>query len=198
MPTVLTLASKQRRMMDFYNKENLNDDNNQFKIYLAVGFSDEWPLNKPRVPLETDDLTTYNTLIYGYQAYKEVLFARVIQNPTEEQKETCIYYQDCYYETISNHQQALEEGYTRIMLRWTLDKDEYFPVDDGQGGSTMYNVLGMYIDVNTGDIDSAYFISTEDWNNRVEDQGTLELISTRSVISRSADQSEDITILLEF
>lgn len=191
MPTVLTKASKQRRMMEFYN--NISQHN---MVYLAVGYSDQW-VNNPVIPVETDDLDTYNTNILGYQTYKEILFARPIANPTEEQKDTCVYYKEVYYETISDYQQALDEGYTRIMCRFVLDKDEYFPVYMDEGAA-MYNVLGMYINVNPGDLSDVYYISPSDWNSRVTNKGTLELISTRGIITRSADQAEDVVILLEF
>lgn len=191
MPTVLTKASKQRRMMEFYNSISQHN-----MVYLAVGYSDQW-VNNPVIPVETDDLDTYNTNILGYQTYKEILFARPISNPTEEQKDTCVYYKEVYYETISDYQQALDEGYTRIMCRFVLDKDEYFPVYMDEGAA-MYNVLGMYINVNPGDLSDVYYISPSDWNSRVTNKGTLELISTRGIITRSADQAEDVVILLEF
>ena len=191
MPTVLTKASKQRRMMEFYNSISQHN-----MVYLAVGYSDQW-VNNPVIPVETDDLDTYNTNILGYQSYKEILFARPISNPTEEQKDTCVYYKEVYYETISDYQQALDEGYTRIMCRFVLDKDEYFPVYMDEGAA-MYNVLGMYINVNPGDLADVYYISPSDWNSRVTNKGTLELISTRGIITRSADQAEDVVILLEF
>ena len=191
MPTVLTKASKQRRMMEFYNSISQHN-----MVYLAVGYSDQW-VNNPVIPVETDDLDTYNTNILGYQSYKEILFARPIANPTEEQKDTCVYYKEVYYETISDYQQALDEGYTRIMCRFVLDKDEYFPVYMDEGAA-MYNVLGMYINVNPGDLSDVYYISPSDWNSRVTNKGTLELISTRGIITRSADQAEDVVILLEF
>ena len=191
MPTVLTLKSKQRRMMQFYNSISQHN-----MVYLAVGYSSNW-VNNPVIPIETDNLDTYNTNVLGYQTYKEILFARPIANPTEEQKDTCVYYKEVYYETISDFQQALDEGYTRIMCRFVLDKDEYFPVYIDEGAA-MYNVLGMYINVNPGDLSDTYYISPSDWNSRVTDKGTLELISTRGVITRSADQAEDVVILLEF
>ena len=191
MPTVLTKASKQRRMMEFYNSISQHN-----MVYLAVGYSDQW-VNNPVIPVETDDLDTYNTNILGYQTYKEILFARPIANATEEQKDTCVYYKEVYYETISDYQQALDEGYTRIMCRFVLDKDEYFPVYMDEGAA-MYNVLGMYINVNPGDLSDVYYISPSDWNSRVTNKGTLELISTRGIITRSADQAEDVVILLEF
>ena len=191
MPTVLTKASKQRRMMEFYNSISQHN-----MVYLAVGYSDQW-VNNPVIPVETDDLDTYNTNILGYQTYKEILFARPITNPTEEQRDTCVYYKEVYYETISDYQQALDEGYTRIMCRFVLDKDEYFPVYMDEGAA-MYNVLGMYINVNPGDLADVYYISPSDWNSRVTNKGTLELISTRGIITRSADQAEDVVILLEF
>ena len=191
MPTVLTKASKQRRMMEFYNSISQHN-----MVYLAVGYSDQW-VNNPITPIETDDLDTYGTELLGYQTYKEILFARPIANPTEEQKDTCVYYKEVYYETISDYQQALDEGYTRIMCRFVLDKDEYFPVYMDEGAA-MYNVLGMYINVNPGDLADVYYISPSDWNSRVTNKGTLELISTRGIITRSADQAEDVVILLEF
>lgn len=191
MPTVLTKASKQRRMMQFYN--NISQHN---MVYLVVGYSDQW-VNNPVTPIETDDLNTYNTVLLGYQTYKEILFARPIINPTDEQRDTCIYYKEVYYETVSDYQQALDEGYTRILMRYVLDKDEYFPVYFDEGAA-MYNVLGMYINVNPGDLSDIYYISPSDWNTRVTNKGTLELISTRGIITRSADQSEDVIILLEF
>ena len=191
MPTVLTKASKQRRMMEFYNSISQHN-----MVYLAVGYSDQW-VNNPVIPVETDDLDTYNTNILGYQTYKEILFARPIANPTEEQRDTCVYYKEVYYETISDYQQALDEGYTRIMCRFVLDKDEYFPVYMDEGAA-MYNVLGMYINVNPGDLADVYYISPSDWNSRVTNKGTFELISTRGIITRSADQAEAVVILLEF
>lgn len=191
MPTVLTKKSKQRRMMQFYNSISQHN-----MVYLAVGYSDQW-VNNPITPIETDDLDTYGTELLGYQTYKEILFARPIANPTEEQRDTCVYYKEVYYETISDYQQALDEGYTRIMMRYVLDKDEYFPVVS-TSGAAMYNVLGMYINVNPGDLSDTYYISPSDWETRVTDKGTLELISTRGIITRSADQAEDVVILLEF
>ena len=191
MPTVLTIKSKQRRMMEFYN--NISQHN---MVYLAVGYSDKW-VNNPVIPIETDTLDTYNTSILGYQTYKEILFARPIANPTEEQKDTCVYYKEVYYETISDYQQALDEGYTRIMMRFVLDKDEYFPVVINDSAA-MYNVLGMHINVNPGNLADTYYINPNDWETRVSDKGTLELISTRGIITRSADQAEDVVILLEF
>ena len=93
MPTVLTKKSKQRRMMQFYNSIGQHS-----LVYLAVGYSDQW-INNPVIPIETDDLDTYNTVLLGYQTYKEILFAKPITNPTEEQRDTCIYYKEVYYET---------------------------------------------------------------------------------------------------
>ena len=82
------------------------------------------------------------------------------------------------------------------MCRFVLDKDEYFPVHFDEGAA-MYNVLGMYINVNPGDLSDIYYISPTDWETRVSNKGTLELIST-SIITRSADQAEDVIVLLEF
>lgn len=190
MPTVLTLKSKQRRMMEFYN----NVIPQHRDVYVAIGYSPNWgPGVDPVVPIETDTLDTYNTTVYGYQTYREILFARVIPNPTEEQKETAVYYKEVYYDTISDYQQALDEGYTRIMMRFVLDKDEYAEL-----AGVSYNVIGMYTEVDPGEISDKYFITPEQFESEIADQGTLELISTRGVITRSNDQTEDIVILLEF
>lgn len=190
MPTVLTLQSKQKRMMQFY----WSVVPQRSDVYVAIGYSPLWgPGTDPIVPIETDDLDTYDTTVYGYQTYKEILFAKVIQDPTEEQKETAVYYKDVYYETISDYEQALEEGYTRIIMRFVLDKDEYYELS-----GISFNVIGMYTGVNPGEISDKYFITPYQFDNVIEDQGTLELISTRGVITRSSDQTEDIVILLEF
>ncbi|MBO7615065.1 MAG: hypothetical protein J6T15_05155 [Bacilli bacterium] len=190
MPTVLTLQSKQKRMLQFYNSviPQHND------IYIAIGYSTMWgPGQDPIVPLETDTLATYNTLVYGYQTYKNILFAKPIVNPTEEQKQTAIYYKDVYYDTISDYQQALDEGYTRILLRFVLDKDEYSEI-----ANVPFDVIGMYTGVDPGDISDKYFITVEEFESEIASQGVLELISTRGVITRSDDQIEEVIILLEF
>ena len=188
MPTVLTLKSKQKRMMEFYN----NVIPQHRDIYIAIGYSPNW-VTDPVTPLETDTLDTYNTTVYGYQTYKEILFAKVIPNPTEEQKDTAIYYKDVYYDTISDYQQALDEGYTRIVMRFVLDRDEYQEL-----ANKAFNVIGMYTEVDPGNVSDKYFLTPQEFDSVIPSKGTLELISTRGVITRSNDQTEDIVILLEF
>ena len=194
MATVITRASKQKRMMQFYNMQQQHS-----MFYLCVAYDNRWT-NNPIVPVETDTIqNNSNCTILGYQTFESMKFANVIMNPTEADKTNpnVIFYKDSYYQTISDPTQALNAGYTRIMMTFVLNKDEYFPVVNADGTAVMFNQLGLYSEVNPGSLPDNYFISVEDFNN-LEDKGMLELIDNRSIQSRAADQREEINILLSF
>ena len=82
------------------------------------------------------------------------------------------------------------------MLTIVLNKDEYFPVVNPDGTAVMFNQLGLYTEVDPGNLPDTYFISKEDFEN-LENKGTLELIDNRSIQSRAADQKEEIYILVK-
>ena len=82
MPTVLTLKSKQRRMLQFYN----NVIPQRKDVYVAIGYSPNWgPGVDPVIPVETDTLDTYDTTVYGYQTYKEI--TKTLKEKEELRKE---------------------------------------------------------------------------------------------------------------
>lgn len=194
MATVITRKSKQKRMMQFYN---MNKQHSLF--YLCVAYDNRW-VNNPITPLETDEIVdNQNCTILGYQTCENIKFAQVILNPTPEDKNNPenIFYKDSYYKTISNSSEALANGYTRIMMTFILNKDEYFPVVNPDGSTVMFNQLGLYTEVDPGSLSDTYFISPEDFS-KLENKGMLEIIDNRSVQSRAADQQEVIHILIEF
>lgn len=196
MPTVVTRKSKQSRMMNFYNKRTQHS-----LYYLCVAYNNTW-VNKPPVPLETDTIkSNASTTIYGYQAPENVKFVDIIQNPTEADKTAAnvIYYKDNYYRTTTDFNFALANGYTRILITFLLNKDEYIPVVDGDGNAIMYNQLGLYTEVNPNGLSDTFFITTQEFAQLPENQkGMLEIIDNRSIQSRSADQQEQILMMLTF
>ena len=83
------------------------------------------------------------------------------------------------------------------MLTIVLNKDEYFPVVNPDGTAVMFNQLGLYTEVDPGNLPDTYFLTNEQFNS-LANKGTLELIDNRSIQSRAADQKEEIYILVEF
>lgn len=194
MPTVITRASKQKRMMQFYNMMKQHS-----MAYICVAYDDRWT-NRPVVPVETDTIVeNEHCTILGYQTYENMKFVQVIMNPTEEQKEdpNVIFYKDSYYTAITNPDYALELGYTRLMLTFVLNKDEYFPTTNPDGSAVMFNQLGLYTEVDPASLADTYFISKEDFNN-LSNKGMLEIIDNRSIQSRADDQKEEIYLMIEF
>ena len=194
MSTVITKASKQKRMMQFYNLIKQHS-----LPYLCVAYDKRWT-NNPITPVDTDKIVENNNCtILGYQTVENIKFVQVILNPTESDKNNPdnIFYKDSYYKSVTNPNIALSQGYTRLMLTIVLNKDEYFPVVNPDGTAVMFNQLGLYTEVDPGNLPDTYFISKEDFEN-LENKGTLELIDNRSIQSRAADQKEEIYILLEF
>lgn len=194
MATVITRASKQKRMMQFYNMQRQNS-----MFYLCVAYDKRWT-NKPITPVETDTIKqNSNCTILGYQTCDNIKFVQVIMNPTEADKNNPenIFYKDSYYKAISNPTEAIAQGYTRLMLTFVLNKDEYFPVENADGSAVMFNQLGLYTEVDPGKLPDTYFISTADFNT-LSNKGMLELIDNRSIQSRAADQKEEIYLMLEF
>ena len=194
MPTVITRKSKQKRMREFYSMMKQHS-----MFYLCVAYNSGWT-NKPVTPLETDTITNNaQPNILGYQTCDNIKFVQVIMNPTENDKNNPnnIFYKDSYYKTISNIDTAINQGYTRMMLTFVLNKDEYFPVVNPDGSAVMFNQLGLYTEVDPGNLPDTYFLTNEQFNS-LTNKGTLELIDNRSIQSRAADQKEEIYILVEF
>ena len=194
MPTVITRASKQKRMKQFYN-----DIKQHSMVYLCVAYDDRW-INNPLTPQETDTIRdNAHCKILGYQTFENIKFVQVILNPTEADKNNInnIFYKDSYYRSVTNIDEAISRGYTRMMLTFVLNKDEYFPVTNEDGSSVIYNQLGLITCVDPEHLSDTYFISKEDFN-KLSNKGILELIDNRSIQSRASDQRDDIMLMLEF
>ena len=194
MPTVITRASKQKRMKQFYNEIKQHS-----MVYLCVAYDDRW-INNPLTPQETDTIKeNAHCEILGYQTFENIKFVQVILNPTEADKANAnnIFYKDSYYRAVSNINEAINRGYTRMMLTFVLNKDEYFPVVDSEGNSVIYNQLGLITGVDPEHLSDTYFISKDNFSN-LQNKGILELIDNRSIQSRASDQREDIMLMLEF
>ena len=194
MATVITRASKQKRMKQFYE---MNKQHSMF--YLCVAYDDRWS-NRPITPLETDIIEENDHCkILGYQTCENIKFVQVIMNPTEAEKAdpNNIYYKDSYYKTLTNLDEAIAQGYTRLMLTFILNKDEYIPVENPDGSAVVFNQLGLYTEVDPGSLPDTYFITTEEFE-QLENPGLLEIIDNRSIQSRAEDQKEEIYLMVEF
>lgn len=194
MATVITRKSKQKRMRKFYEMYHQHS-----LFYICVAYDNRWT-TRPIAPLETDDIVENdNCKILGYQTCENIKFVQVILNPTEAEKAdpNNIYYKDSYYKTLTNIDDAIAQGYTRLMLTFVLNKDEYFPVVNPDGSAVVFNQLGLYTEVNPGSLPDTYFISKEDFA-QLENPGLLEIIDNRSIQSRAEDQKEEIYLMVEF
>ena len=186
MPGVVTLKSRQRRMMDWINT-------NLSYRFIGIGKTTAWEdENNPPVP---DENMTEVTELVGLQRVDSYKFAKVIPNPTTLQKRTSVYYKGLYYAVTQDSEVAMSEGYTSIMVQVTLDRDtiEAIPV-----GIT-FRQVGLYVGVNATPQEIQYGITREAWDNKsADDKGMLEVVDNRPPLGRLADQQEQILILLDF
>lgn len=162
--------------------------------FIAIGRTTPWPDGENNPPVPDEKSTEIEELI-GLQRIDSYQYAKVIENPTTLQKRTGVYYKGLYYSVTDDQALAVNEGYTSIMCKVTLDRDtiEAIPVD------VTFRQVGLYIDVNATPDEIQYGITPEQWNNKsIEDRGTLEVIDNRNPLSRNEDQQEQILILLDF
>lgn len=186
MPGVVTLKSRQRRMLDWMNT-------NLAYRFIAIGRTSPWENeNEPPYPDETQ---TEVTELIGLQRVDSYKFAKVIPNPTTLQKRTSVYYKGLYYATTQDQEIALSEGYTSIMVQVTLDRDTVESIPVG----VTFRQVGLYIDVNATPEQIQYGITRAQWDQMLqEDKGTLEVIDNRPPLGRQDSQMEEIYILLDF
>ena len=162
--------------------------------FIAIGRTTPWEDGETNPPYPDERQTEIEELI-GLQRIDSYQYAKVIENPTTLQKRTGVYYKGLYYSVTDDQTIALEEGYTSIMCRVTLDRDtiDAIPVD------VTYRQIGLYVGVNATPDEIEYGITATQWNNKSEsDRGTLEVIDNRGPMTRNEDQQESIYILLDF
>lgn len=181
MPCTMTLKSRQRRMVDWFNLP-LNK-------YIGIGRTTAWTDDTdPDLPDET--ATELENLI-GVQLITGQKYAKEIPDDelTTEKKLEGKFYKGQYYEVTSDKEYALSHGFTAVMLWTTLDRDTYFPVD------VTYRQVGLFVKVNS----NAVYMNGTDFNAMLSDyRGTLELIDNRKPQTRQNDQQEELTILVDF
>ena len=186
MPGVVTLKSRQRRMLDWMSTDLAYR-------FIGIGGQTPWPDDaNPPIPDERQEEVTE---LIGLQRVDSYKFAKVIPNPTTLQKRTGVYYKGLYYSVTQDVNIALDEGYTSVMVQITLDRDTVDAIPVG----VTFRQVGLYIDVNATADEIKYGITREQWLNKpIEDRGTLELIDNRSPITRALDQQEQVYILIDF
>ncbi len=186
MPGVVTLKSRQRRMLDWMSTD-------LSYRFIGIGKTTAWEDEaNPPIPDERQEEVTE---LIGLQRVDSYKFAKVIPNPTTLQKRTGVYYKGLYYSVTQDVNIALAEGYTSVMVQVTFDRDTVDAIPVG----VTFRQLGLYIDVNATADEIKYGITREQWFNKpLEDRGTLELIDNRSPLTRSEDQMEQVYILIDF
>lgn len=186
MPGIVTLKSRQRRMMDWMNT-------NLAYRFIAIGRTSPWPEeNNPPYP---DETMTEVTELIGLQRVDSYKFAKVIPNPTTLQKKTGVYYKGLYYSVTQDSNIALSEGYTSVMVQVTLDRDTVESIPVG----VTFRQVGLYVDVNATPDEIQYGITRAQWDNKLAaDKGMLEVVDNRPPLGRQADQLEQIYILIDF
>lgn len=186
MPGVVTLQSRMRRCHDWMETD-------LSYRFVAIGRTSAWSdENNPPYPSEE---STEVTELIGLQRIDSYKYAKVIQNPTTLQKKTAVYYKGLYYSTTQDYNVAKEGGYTDILCVVTLDRDTVSAIPIG----ITYRQVGLYVGVNATEDEIKYGITREQWDNKAQaDKGMLEVLDNRAPISRMADQSEEIYIMLSF
>lgn len=186
MPGIVTLKSRMRRAHDWMSTDLAYR-------FVAIGRTSPWP-DETNPPIPDEKQTEVEELI-GLQRIASYQYAKVIPNPTTLQKKTGIYYKGLYYSVTDDYNVAVNEGYTSIMCRVTLDRDTIESIPVG----VTFRQIGLYIDVNATPDEIKYGITREQWLNKSEeDRGTLEVIDNRNALVRADDQSEELYILLDF
>lgn len=186
MPGVVTLKSRQRRMMDFMSTD-------LSYRFVGIGKSTAWP-DENNPPYPSENMTDVTELI-GLQRVDSYKFAKVIQNPTTLQKKTGVYYKGLYYSVTQDANIALEEGYTSVLCQITLDRDTVEAIPVG----VTFRQVGLYVGVKATPDEIKYGITKDQWLNKLtEDRGILEVVDNRPPIGRLEDQQEEIYIMLDF
>ena len=181
MAAKVTLTSRLRRMNDYFSLP--------FNKYLVIGKKTAWTDdNNPPDPIGNE--TTIVEII-GAKKVQETWFVKVISNPTEAQKVSAIYYKGLYYSKYATYAEGVAAGCTSIIHRAILDAED-FPIET-------YRQVGVQVSV---DSTIPTFRNNEVgplWSSLPDNKkGYLEVIDNRKPQTRSADQQEDLIVLVDF
>lgn len=186
MPGIVTLKSRQRRMLDFM-------DTKLSYRFVGIGKTSPWA-DENNPPYPSENMTDVTELI-GLQRIDSYKFAKVIQNPTTLQKKTGVYYKGLYYSVTQDTNVAIQEGYTSVLCQITLDRDTVDAIPVG----VTFRQIGLYVGVKATPDEIKYGITKDQWLNKLtEDRGTLEVVDNRPPIGRLDDQQEEIYIMIDF
>lgn len=175
MFAAVTVKSRQRRMIDFYNLDGSK--------YILIGRTSAWQ-NELLPPMPTGDETSLDELIGG-KLVQNQWYVKMLNDPTQEQKDAGVYYKGLYYYKTTDTATAISEGCTGVMLYVGLDRDE-LPLET-------YRQVGVQTQVQH----SAEIISASQFE-AIADKGILEIIENRKPQTRAEDQQEDIYVLVQF
>ena len=200
---VITIKSRQRRMVDFYNLPG--------SIYMAFGKQTPWKSDtdsevsdqNPPVP---DPNQQYISELVGCWRIQWKMYAKPLINPTTAEKndhvkpiyenEQIVGYTDgveeykgVWYKCTLDQDIALTDGYTCVMLYAYLDRDDVFPV------GVTFRQTGVYVQCTQTQL----YIPASTFNNlSPDDRGYLELICNWRPYMRSAETSEEFYTLFSF
>ena len=169
---ITTMLGHVNRAKDFFNKES---------IYFALGRSSAWE-DEMNPPNEDAGAVALDEVI-GYKRY----MVKHIVRPVKEEETADIKYKNENWKIISSDE-ALNEGARWVYLDTTIEYDE-IPLG-------FYRQVGLFtgVVVNEGVPEGKYNLTVDD----VADEGTLEVIDNRQASNRQADQTEKISLILEF
>lgn len=201
---VITLASRQRRMRDFFTIPG--------QMYLALGKSSAWKdsenpsISDTTPPIPNGNQTFINELI-GVQRITWKKYCKPIINPTTAEKNQSVEpvynsgravvgytdgyveYGGVYYFCTSDYDLAIESGCTGVMIYTLIEGDDTF-----QYGVT-FRQSGLYVN----STETARYIGSQQWNNLSDERkGTLELICNWPPHTRYQSANEEIWCLMSF
>lgn len=169
---ITTMLGHVNRAKDFYNKESM---------YFALGRSSAWE-DEMSPPNEDAGAVALDEVI-GYKRY----MVKQIVRPVKDGETADIKYKNEDWKVISE-EDALDEGARWVYLDTTIEYDE-IPLG-------FYRQVGLFTGLKVAsDVPEGKYNLTV---SEVEDEGILEVIDNRQPSNRQADQTEKISLILEF
>lgn len=167
---ITTLKGHVSRAIDFYKKDS---------IYFLLGRSTAWDDEEtPPVPQPTDEITEK-------LAYK-VVDSKFLVIPSD--KESDITYNGSYW-TIVPQKDAYTKGAKWVYISSEINFNDFKDVSQYRQLGVCTNVVKK-TDVASG---KSNLLPSE-----LSDTGILEILDNRKVINRQLDQSEKISVIIEF
>ena len=200
---VITLYMRQLQMQNFYNSVMVSQEGDPAPVsgvyktaYIGLGRTSPWAdENDPDIsdtfpPIPSEDMTELEEF-QGMQKCTWKRYAKPYVAPTTEQKDAAgtVYYKGLYYETTTELDYALANGFTAVMFLMTADSDQYFTTDFA------FRQVGLFMDVNSNDP----FIPADDYSTMsAADKGHLIAVQNMMPVTRQDTQLEKFYFLIQF